>query len=1418
MRERDIFIAALSKGDPAERSAYVNGACAGDDGLRRRVELLLQLHASVGNFLEKPAGQGMPIGAPGPYSGPDPSPGPPTAEVDGREPTETPGSAIGPYKLLQLIGEGGMGTVFMAEQTHPVQRKVALKVIKQGLDSRQVVARFEAERQALALMDHPNIAKVLDAGTIGSEPRMSGSGPPQTLTGVRCSEKPFFVMELVKGVPITKYSDEQRLTPRQRLALFVPVCQAVQHAHQKGIIHRDLKPSNVLIARYDGQPVPKVIDFGVAKATGPKLTERTLFTEFGAVVGTLEYMSPEQAELNQLDVDTRSDIYALGVLLYELLTGTTPLERQRLKATGLLEALRLIREEEPPTPSTRLCTTAELPAIAANRGTEPRKLSGLLRGELDWIVMKCLEKERGRRYETASSLARDIERYLADEPVLACPPTTAYRLKKFAKRHKRGLAAAAALAVMLLATVGAVAGSIGWVARDRAARQAALTGQITDAVHEARRLHTGGLLYEAKTTARRAEELLDTGVAGEPLHEQVKQLRKDLAMLERLEQIRLEQAAVEATAFATAAADPAYARAFREYGIDVEALTEDEAVRRLTVSAIRIELAVALDNWAMARPGPGKRAGPDNRGLLAISRRADPDLVRNRLRAAIVQRDGRALSKLAAPERANNLPASSLIHLAQALRRSNRPSQAIALLRQGHQRYPHDFWINHDLGMFLTQTKPPRWDEAIRYYTAAVALRPESAGAHLNLGNALADKGILDEAGAEYRTAVRLAPYFILAYNNLGDNLRKRGALGEAHRALTQAVRFQPGLATAHTNLGIVLHLQGKWAEAAVEFRKAIRLRPASAHAHYSFGLALHQRGLLDEAIVCYRKALAVEQRADAQASLGNALQVKGRTDEAIACYRKALAIDPRGARVHNNLGSILRAKGQLDEAIACFRQAIQLRPDDAVVHNNLGIALQTSGRVKAAIGSYREALRLRPDYALALDNLGNALLQQHKLDEAIACHRRATQVKPGFAEAYNNLGIALRAKGRLEEAVVSFGQLIKLEPNAAWAHNNLGLTLESQGRLNEAVVCFRRAIALKANYARAHNNLGNVLAKQAELDEAITCFHRALQLQPNYAIAHVNLGKALWKKGRHDKAISCFLQATRLQPNYATAQSELGLALEAQGKKDEALACYRAAVRLRPGAAVFHYNLGNMLRTLNKKEEAIACYRKTLAIDPAYAEAHCNLGHALDELGKYPEALAALKRGHGLGSKRFGWSHPSARWVAECARRVELDARLAAVLRGAAKPKDGAEQLEFARHCDEKKLYGAAARLYAEVLAAEPRRMGLFFPAARAAALAGCARGKDAAQRGDPERARWRKQAHAWLRAALEERRKQLERHAPKGREAVRRVLEAWKASPDFVNLRDLAVLSELADAEREAWQKLWVDVETVLRQARKR
>ncbi len=484
--------AAIECEDPASRRAFLDAEAGGDAEPRDRLDALLA------GYDRPPGDQDRPLGAdfeatdapdatrsfssPPPGAAPDDRTTVDRPDDDGPSPIDT--IIADRYKVRQEIGEGGMGTVYLAEQLRPVRRRVALKLIKRGMDSRNVLARFESERQALALMEHPNIAHVLDAGT--------------TADG-----RPFFVMELVKGIPITEYCDAHRLDLDARLALFRQVCSAVQHAHQKGIIHRDLKPSNILVESHDDKPVPKVIDFGLAKATsGMRLTEQSLFTAFGSVAGTPLYMAPEQASFNALDIDTRADIYALGVILYELLTGSTPIARESIRQAALDEMLRMIREVEPPAPSSRISTSEALPTLAANRQVEPARLSRLLRGDLDWIVMKALAKERERRYASAVGLADDVERYLNHEPVSAGPPTAAYRLRKFVRRNRVQVAAAGL--VLLALTLGVVGTTLGLIeARRRAAtgREAAGPGD-EDERHP--RLDLQGPRPEERPEGRRA--------------------------------------------------------------------------------------------------------------------------------------------------------------------------------------------------------------------------------------------------------------------------------------------------------------------------------------------------------------------------------------------------------------------------------------------------------------------------------------------------------------------------------------------------------------------------------------------------------------------------------------------------------------------------------------------------------------------------------------------------------------------------------------------------------------------------------------------------------------------------------------------------------------------------------------------------
>jgi serine/threonine protein kinase/tetratricopeptide (TPR) repeat protein len=738
--ERDIFVAALEIDDPDRRLDYLANACSTDTTLRSRVEGLLHALDRAGDFLEVPAD---------------------TASLLDRPPPDAPeaGAVIGPYTLIEQIGEGGMGIVFAAEQQHPVRRRVALKAVKPGMDTRAVLARFEAERQALALMEHPNIAKVFDAGS--------------TDRG-----RPYFVMELVNGVPITEFCDGRRLTVRERLRLFAQVCAAVQHAHQKGVIHRDIKPSNVLVENHDGRPVPKVIDFGIAKATEGSVAKAT--TAFPRLMGTPLYMSPEQA--GAADVDTRSDIYTLGILLYELLTGETPFDGGALPA-GDDAFRRRIRDEQPPRPSARLraMVPAGLAATATNRRTGSRQLLRSVRGELDWIVMKALEKDRNRRYETAAAVSRDVERYLCDEPVLAGPPSAWYRLRSFVRRRRTELAAAG----VMLAALVMLAGSVGWIVRDRSAQRARLAADLQSALDESERYRADGQWPRAQAAAKRVEELVRDGAADAKLTEWAQGLLRDLAeedsdrrLLARLEEMRLLQTEVKDGEFDLQRALPDYRQAFQDYGLGPDRAPGEAAARLLgRPERVRGTLMAALDHWLILARFNKSREVDWVAGVLAA---ADTDVWRQRMRAARERNDRAALEQLAREANVTTEPAETLFLLELSLRQRNATESAVTLLRRARDAFPGDFWINQSLGKALLDGPPPRPDEAARFLTAAVALRPQSPGAWLNLGAALMQSGGLAEAEAAFRQAINRKPDYITAHKNLGTVLSRQGRSDEA--------------------------------------------------------------------------------------------------------------------------------------------------------------------------------------------------------------------------------------------------------------------------------------------------------------------------------------------------------------------------------------------------------------------------------------------------------------------------------------------------------------------------------------------------------------------------------------------------------------------------------------------------------------
>jgi serine/threonine protein kinase/Flp pilus assembly protein TadD len=920
-----------------ERQAFLAKACSGNTDLRAQLDLLIENHFRAGSFLEHPAGVGQ------------------TAAYACAG--ERPGAMIGPYKLLEQIGEGGMGLVYVAEQQHPVRRKVALKLIKPGMDSRQVIARFEAERQALAMMDHPNIAKVHDGGVIPGEPGCGGAG------------RPYFVMELVKGTPITDYCDAQRLTPRQRLALFLDVCHAVQHAHQKGIIHRDLKPSNVLVAVHDVTPVVKVIDFGIAKATGGQLTDKTLYTAFAQLIGTPMYMSPEQAGLSSLDVDTRSDVYSLGVLLYELLTGTTPFDEETLKKAGFDEMRRIVREEEPPRPSARLSTMqqAALSTLAEQRNLEPRRFSQHLHGELDWLVMKALEKDRNRRYESASAFAADVERYLNDEPVQACPPSAVYRLKKFARRHKAGLLAASAL----LALLGILTGSVGWIVRDRAARHRQLTDAAELALDDADRLLKERSWPQARAAAFRAQSLLAAGGTDEQQQERAANLLKDLDMLALLEDIQLDAASVKNEAFDTQGADASFTQAFRDYGMDIEALPPDVAAIRIRKKPIAVDLIAALDAWTTNVSTDKARASL----ILNIARQADPDEdpLRRRLRMALEEGEPQTLQQLAGEAEHLTLAPSTVHLLVRAALRGglkglggpnhNQASTQralLSLLRKTQLRYPEDFWINQDLAFCLCNIQPPKFEESVGFFRAALAVRSHSAGAWLNLGSALDKMGDLAGAIAANQKALDLMPNYAAAHSNHGNLLMEQGDLGGAIASYQKAIALKPNHTGALSNLGTALLAQGDVSGSITACRKAVASKADDPIAHNALGNALKTVNDVAGALAAYQKAIDLKSDyAEAHANLGNALIEQGHLLRAIAACQKAVMLKPDLAEAQNYLGVALAKKGDVSGAIDAFRKAIKLKPGYAVAHTNLGHALQSQGEFRQALITYRRAHEL---------------------------------------------------------------------------------------------------------------------------------------------------------------------------------------------------------------------------------------------------------------------------------------------------------------------------------------------------------------------------------------------------------------------------------------------------------------------------
>jgi tetratricopeptide (TPR) repeat protein len=955
------FAARLEAGEAVDVAAFAAAHPEHAEQLRRVLPTMLVL-ADLGRSAS--AGGAAPPAA---GAGPEPAPG-----------------VLGDFRIIREVGRGGMGVVYEAEQLS-LGRRVALKVLPFAgvLDSRQL-QRFVNEARAAACLHHPNIVPVHGVGsergvhfyamqliegrTLAHVIRELGRAEGPNAAGAE-EER---TVPYAPGAPLPSpcattmatHADTTKLTARARdhfrevARLGAQAAEALEHAHQTGVLHRDVKPANLLL---DDRGNLWVTDFGLAHIQHGDGN----LTLTGDLVGTLRYMSPEQALAKRVAVDHRTDVYSLGATLYELLT-----LRPAFGGTDRQELLRQVAFEEP---------------IA------PRKLTRGIPAELETIVLKAMEKSPADRYATAQELADDLRNFLEDRPIHARRPGLHQRLRKWARRHQ---AAVSAAAVCLLVSLAAVAGSAGWVLGERKARQREAEARVLEALEEAAPGLRRGNPHDPALTAvvQRAEAQRDAGGVGAEVRARVEQLRRDVEMLARLENARLQAAAgSKETGFDYAGADRLYAQAFERYNLDVTSLGSPQAVERIRSSAIRTSLVAALDDWDYVRESLHRGTGAS---LRALADRADDDPWRQRLRRAQRRGDRAGLEKLAEAKEVWSQPPVNLHLLALALGSARSEAAAERLLRRAQAEHPADFWINLYLAETLSDKKPPDWAQVVRFAQTAQALRPQSAVASLNLGAALAHQRRLVEAEAALRKAIQLQPDFALAHTNLGGVLGIQGKLVEAEAACRKAIQLQPDLALAHCGLGGILAYQGKLVEAEAAFRKAIALQPDLALAHSGLGGILADQGKLVEAEKACRKAIALQpDLALAHRGLGNTWRQQGRLVEAEKACRKAIQLQPDEAETHNILGAILIDGWRKDEAIAEFRTAIRLKKNDPRFHYNLGRALVHKGRLDDAIAEYQIALKLREAYPEAHCNLGQLLRRKGQFRQAVEHLRRGHEL-----------------------------------------------------------------------------------------------------------------------------------------------------------------------------------------------------------------------------------------------------------------------------------------------------------------------------------------------------------------------------------------------------------------------------------------
>jgi serine/threonine-protein kinase len=1297
-------------------------------------------------------------------------------------PMPAAGERVGDFELLEELGRGGMGVVYRARQTN-LNRVVALKMIRRGQADDAERARFRVEAEAIARLPHPNIVQIYEVG--------------------EHEGMPFLALEHCGGGSLAERLRDATLPPAEAAAVVAALARAMQAAHEQHVIHRDLKPANVLLAGGDAETplarlTPKVTDFGLAR----KLDDPGL-TQSDVIMGTPSYLAPEQASGRSKEVGPAADVYALGAVLYECLTGRPPFQ-----GPTLLDTVQQVLHSEPVPPS---------------------RLQPKVPRDLETICLKCLHKAPDRRYASAAELAEDLGRYLDGRPVQARRVGRAERLLKWVRRRPAAAGLAAALVLLVAGLLVA-----GWryqhdqleqtarKTRDDA-RQEYVTKEMAAALHtgehELQELHQAlqrllpdknhplsvsvllsdlkpwqarvqsarALYQQAKKLSGSNPEALarDQKDRLDQFATKVKQAEAQYQIAQQLDSIRLESSAWVDGKFNTAAMGLKAKQVFlKELGLDLGNDPVSVLAAEVKQSPLRHVLVAALDYWAAVAADHDVQ-----QRFLEVARLVDPDPWRDQVRNANTWQELPRLQQLARAAQPQRQTPQILQLLARRLLDKGGRSEASALVQAALLHHPADFWLNFDLGGLLDDP-----GERVGCYRAALAVRPGTTAVLNDLGNALRVRKDLVGAIACYEMALKIDPKHVPARNNLGSARMEKGDLDGAIKELRHAIQLDRSVANAFCNLGSALAAVGDEAGAIRAFKKAIDVNGQCAAPHYG---------------------------------LGNVYYRKRHLDAAIAAYRQALALDPKYAEAHCNLGSALRDRGDWSGAIAAYRKAIECNPRHAMAHNNVGLALQDKKDLKGAIEKYRQAIALDPGLSEPHNNLGTVLGTQGHLDEAIQEFKKAITLDSKCAGAHYNLGKALSTKGNLDGAILEFRKAIEADPRYLNAHTNLAFALHTKGDLVGAIHAYRKAIELDRKAALLYHNLGTVLLDTKDPNGARKAFAKAIEVDPGFAAAHHGLGVVLSTQGDWAGAVRAYRQAIALDPTLTMPHCKLGRGLMHQGDLAGAIREFKDAIQIDPRDPLPRNCLAAALNARGDLDGAVQEFQKSIEVAPKDLTAYGALGVVLLRQGRFAEARAAALR----AAKLVPAGHPLRDYIQKSIRRCEqllaLDQKLAAIQKRQDQPANAAEQLALAVLCQKyKQQYAAAAEFYAAAFAAapnlevvQPRRHN----AACAAALAAAGKGKDAGQLDAPAKTKLRQQALRWLQADLQH----WQQHAKSsgipgtpGRAALQTVvkkLSHWQADPDLAGVRDAKALAQLPDGERQGWQTLWADVAELLQKAKK-